>query len=138
MKVFISGPLLTKTKEANIKAYLDAARAIKGQGHTALYPFDITQEENDCCNRKNIRKHLQLLLKADVVLFLYNWYNDARCRIINSVATEMGVPIFTSIGTLKLLSNAPAKDHGKPAEENKELLILFFRAQSSSTKIKPT
>ena len=94
MKVFISGPLLTKTKEANIKAYLDAARAIKGQGHTALYPFDITQEENDCCNRKNIRKHLQLLLKADVVLFLYNWYNDARCRIINSVATEMDIHIF--------------------------------------------
>ena len=123
MKVFISGPLLTKTKEANIKAYLDAARAIKGQGHTALYPFDITQEENDCCNRKNIRKHLQLLLKADVVLFLYNWYNDARCRIINSVA-----PIFTSIGTLKLLSNAPAKDKGKPAEENKEFINSVFQS----------
>ena len=119
MKVFISGPLLTKTKEANIKAYLDAARAIEGQGHTALYPFDITQKENDCCNRKNIRKHLQLFLKADVVLFLYNWYSDARCRIISNMATEMGVPMFTSIFALKLLSNAPAKDHGKPAEENK-------------------
>lgn len=128
MKVFISGPLLTKTKEANIKAYLDAARAINGQGHTALYPFDITLEENDCCNRKNIRKHLQLLLKADVVLFLYNWYNDARCRIINSVATEMGVPIFTSIGTLKLLSNAPAKDKGKPADENKEFINSVFQS----------
>lgn len=127
MKVFISGPLLTKTKEANIKAYLDAARAIKGQGHTALY-LDITPEENDCCNRKDIIMHLQLLLKADVVLFLYNWYNDARCRIINSVATEMGVPIFTSIDTLKLLSNAPAKDHGKPVEENKEFINSVFQS----------
>ena len=128
MKVFISGPLLTKTKEANIKAYLDAARAIEGQGNTALYPFDITQEENDCCNRKNIRKHLQLFLKADVVLFLYNWYSDARCRIISNMATEMGVPMFTSICALKLLSNAPAKDHGKPAEENKEFINSVFQS----------
>ena len=114
MKVFISGPLLTKTKEANIKAYLDAVKYIEEKGHTALYSFDIMQNENDCCNvcnRKNIKKHLLLLMKADVVLFLYNWYNDARCRIINSVATEMGVPIFTSIGSLKL---TPVKDQRKP------------------------
>ena len=109
MKIYISGPITGKDREAVGHAFEEAKRFISEAGHTPVSPLEngLTAEAR---YKDHIVRDLDLMLGCEAILLLYGWNKSKGCRIEHFVAINMGLIIFTNFASLRRVNGAQAEE----------------------------
>ena len=88
MKIMISQPMRGKTNEQIRKEREELIEELKRQGHEVIDTvLDITECKSPIYY---LSKSIELLDKADAVVFMKGWQEARGCRIEHEVALEYG------------------------------------------------
>lgn len=92
MIVYIAGPV-TGIPDLNLAAFEGAKALVRARGLTPLSPRDIPIVEGGSWEYY-MRKALQMMLTADVALFLPGWESSKGARFERSLAEMLDMPIW--------------------------------------------
>lgn len=88
MKIMISQPMRGKTNEQIREERAELVKQLEKQGHEVIDTvLDITENKSPIYY---LSKSIELLDKADAVVFMKGWENARGCRIEHEVAQKYG------------------------------------------------
>lgn len=88
MKIMISQPMRGKTNEQIRKEREELVRRLQEEGHEVIDTvLDISENKSPIYN---LSKSIELLDKADGVVFMKGWQEARGCRIEYTIAVEYG------------------------------------------------
>ena len=88
MKIMISQPMRGKTNEQIREEREELVRRLQEEGHEVIDTvLDISENKNPIYN---LSKSIELLDKADGVVFMKGWQEARGCRIEYTIAVEYG------------------------------------------------
>ena len=92
MKIMISQPMRGKTEEQIRSEREELVRQLEKQGHEVIDTvLDISENKSPIYY---LAKSIELLDKADAVVFMPGWQQARGCKIEHEVAVEYGKKVF--------------------------------------------
>lgn len=96
-RVYISGPM-TGLPEFNFPAFNEAARFLRGVGHTVINPAENFGGDTTLSWTDYIRKDIADILTVEGVAVLPGWEESRGARLEVSIARALGLPVFEAMG----------------------------------------
>lgn len=95
MKLYVAGPM-TGYEEDNYPAFIRAGKQLRSRGYETLLPTD-TQKLNTTGVRQEwkwyVRHGLHMLLDADGIAVLPNWWKSKGATLEVHIATQLQFPV---------------------------------------------